>query len=282
MSSRKRVNRANTTFFLVAALFLSLSATPSIAVPLTPVLVKSIDPTENLELIPFGVAGSKFYFFATDPTEDQGGATHGTQLWSSDSTTAGIKMVKNINPTQRYCCPDGVDGNDFFIALGSKYLFTAIEGTHGNELWVSDGTARGTKMVKDINPKGNSGIGDSTVVVGKRLYFTADDGTHGSELWISNGTAKGTHMLKDINPKGDSTILDVTATSSAVFFDTTMDSQSGSTKLWSTDGTAAGTKQVKFTATAGTRILSEIVLRSTLYLGFHDGTHGNGLWRIAK
>jgi len=36
--------------------------------------------------------------------------------------------------------------------VGSLLYFSARDANHGRELWVSDGTARGTRLVMDINP----------------------------------------------------------------------------------------------------------------------------------
>src|SRR5947208_1904342 len=55
-------------------------------------------------------------------------------------------MVADINPgsaTSTY-------GN--FTGVNGTTLFDADDGTHGIELWKTDGTAAGTSMVKDINP----------------------------------------------------------------------------------------------------------------------------------
>ena len=86
--------------------------------------------------------------------------------------------------------------------VGKTLYFTANDGKHGVELWKSDGTKRGTKLVKDINPSSESEDSDigNLVALRKRLYFTANDGKHGLELWRSDGTNRGTTLVKDINP----------------------------------------------------------------------------------
>jgi ELWxxDGT repeat protein len=62
-------------------------------------------------------------------------------------------------------------------------LYFAATNAKGRELWVTDGTAAGTKRISDINP----GAGDAKVQlltkVGSRIVFFADDGTHGVEPW---------------------------------------------------------------------------------------------------
>ncbi len=74
-------------------------------------------------------------------------------------------------------------------------FFEANDGTHGPELWTSDGTAAGTQLVKDIWPGTPGSFPFDFTVVGSRFYFAADDGSHGRELWKSNGTLAGTLMV---------------------------------------------------------------------------------------
>jgi ELWxxDGT repeat protein len=73
-------------------------------------------------------------------------------------------------------------------ALAGTAFFRAKDGTHGVELWQSDGTSAGTQMVRNIRPDsgGTFSRGSSpralTNIAGT-LFFSADDGTHGRELW---------------------------------------------------------------------------------------------------
>jgi ELWxxDGT repeat protein len=86
------------------------------------------------------------------------------------------------------------------IPFGNGFAFYADDGVHGSEVWGTDGTAAGTRLVSDIvpGPLGSNPSGLATA--GGRLYFAADDGIHGRELWESDGTAAGTRMAQDINP----------------------------------------------------------------------------------
>src|SRR5438034_1072453 len=86
------------------------------------------------------------------------------------------------------------------IDVASVQYFTAIDGSHGSELWASDGTTAGTRMVADVRPgSAGSAIADLATIHGK-LVFVANDGTHGAELFASDGTTAGTSLLRDINP----------------------------------------------------------------------------------
>ncbi|MDH3329626.1 MAG: hypothetical protein OEM01_10370, partial [Desulfobulbaceae bacterium] len=117
---------------------------------------------------------------------------------------SSIRLVKDIYP--------GVDDSDpeELVVVNGLLYFGATDGVHGNEIWTSDGTAEGTKMLKDIN----AGAGDSnsyttTFTVGWDrditpmngfLYFAATDGNHPVTLWKSDGTADGTSEVYSVTP----------------------------------------------------------------------------------
>ena len=69
---------------------------------------------------------------------------------------------------------------------GYKAFFAAADATHGEELWVTDGTVAGTKMVKDIH----TGVSGSDINwmarFNDKVVFAANDGTNGMEMWISD------------------------------------------------------------------------------------------------
>ncbi len=127
-----------------------------------------------------------------------------------------------------------------FIECNNKLFFTATDGVHGQELWVSDGTQGGTNMVSDIWPGAHGSGIIYTAVYNNKLYFNASDSVHGQELWVSDGTAGGTSMVADIWPGGGSGYpADFAALNGKLYF-TANDSTHGN-EIWVTDGTTGGT-----------------------------------------
>ncbi len=179
------------------------------------------------------VAGSQMFFAGYTTATNH-------ELWVSDGTEAGTRMLPEI-------LPGGKGGlatqyTSVFVALGNGILFAATDDVHGRELWTSDGTAAGTRMVLDALP-GAKGLFDAqffwAVIFGDRAWFPGMGEEHGRELWSSDGTAAGTAMFLDVHPGPMSSYASpVGIAGGKLLF-------SAISGLWVTDGTAAGTRVLR-------------------------------------
>ena len=114
---------------------------------------------------------------------------HGEQLWRSSGSAVGTSMVADINPAGApgaVAVPDGRIRNPIeqLVNVNGTLFFVANDGTHGFELWQSNGTAVGTMMVHDINPGPGSSYPFDLTNANGTLFFQANDGVDGSEPWI--------------------------------------------------------------------------------------------------
>ncbi|MEO1533922.1 MAG: hyalin, partial [Pseudomonadota bacterium] len=144
----------------------------------------------------FATTGDNVYFVAE--TDE-----FGAELYITDGTTGGTRIVRDINPGSF----DGISSdNDQVIAVhGDKVFLVAQDGSTGEELYITDGTDLGTRRVKDIfegssgseidlGPGQSASLGNTGSII-----FAANDGEFGLELWRSDGTEDGTMMVADIN-----------------------------------------------------------------------------------
>ena len=107
--------------------------------------------------------------------------------------TLFLKQIFTAEDLQRELLPSQV-------AAGGLFYFTALDPAVGMELFVSNGTPEGTRLLRDIAP-GNQPFDPAPtqlIAVGNRDYFTANDGVHGQELWISDGSTEGTRLVVDL------------------------------------------------------------------------------------
>ena len=147
-------------------------------------------------------SGNQFDLTAVDDALffDGYDSSHGGELWRSDGTIAGTRMVKDIRPGPGGSYSDSSYPNELTDVHGTLF-FAANDGAHRRELWRSDGTRSGTRMVRDIKPGARDSYPNDLTAVHRHVYFAADDGRHGRyELWRSDGTRAGTTLVKDIWP----------------------------------------------------------------------------------
>lgn len=127
---------------------------------------------------------------------------------------------------------------------GNRLLFTMTKNTSSNlELWMTDGTAEGTKrFIEDVVFKYLS-IGNteySSVFKGK-FYFMATEYSESSKLWVSDGTLEGTKPF-EIDGKTFYAIFPPNDQSKYDKMVLVILESAGDYKLMRTDGTGYGTK----------------------------------------
>lgn len=165
----------------------------------------------------------------------------GGELWMYEIATGINALVKDIDPRSNTIF------NTDYIAMNSKLYFTANDSVNGSELWVTDGTAAGTKLVKDIYP-GTAGSFPGiagSLAFNNKLYFRATDTANNSELWVSDGTDTGTRKFFEL-VAGDagSQFAGFITYKDKLYFAAAPAPSTNKWQWFATDGTTAGTQFV--------------------------------------
>lgn len=137
---------------------------------------------------------------------------------------------------------------DNFTAMDGKLFFT-IRKDYDNvapsdELWVTDGTAQGTVLLKSFawDRYWSGSSMENFKVFNHALYFRSGNATDRS-LWKSDGTPNGTAKLHDVIMVTPNYLPNVPVIANdRMYFAGTMSEYGADPTLWSTDGTVEGTK----------------------------------------
>jgi len=177
-------------------------------------------------------------FFRVDDTAyfvaDDG--VHGVELWKTDGTTTGTKMLVDTVSEGAGSPPDWLTWfdaalyfsagdavwkhdpstnttgivrqfNPFAASLGPSWftivddtLYFVADGGDGDELWKTDGTTDGTVQVVDLLPGRDSSEPASLTALGNSLIFSARLSEIGNEIWVLDATTYEVQLLADLNP----------------------------------------------------------------------------------
>ena len=205
----------------------------------TPATTTRVAQFSSMNLLPLVASGGKLFFAVADAVKDR------ITLYRTDGTPqSNVPLATFV----------GSYAGDWEMApFRDGVAIAARDGTHGLELWVSDGTPVGTRLVTDLNtleagslPGNVPGRGvpaNDPIEIGtaagapRRLLYAAVDETMNPGVWSTDGTTAGT--VKLIGARRDERVVAITAFGDRALFVL----QSGFTaELWVTDGTPAGTR----------------------------------------
>ncbi len=159
-------------------------------------------------------------------------ALESRQLLAADAT-----VLKNIFPGNGSSLPSPEQQQTPSQPLNGWVYFNANDGTHGFELWRTDGTEVNTHRFLDLTPGSGRSDPHNFIVANGKLFFNAA----GGNLYVTDGTTVGTTLLM-ASGKG---AYAMGAVGSTVYFYYS-DPAQGNTEspggtFWKTDGTLAGT-----------------------------------------
>jgi len=194
-----------------------------------------------------GAGNGKFFFANRD-------AFHGTEWWVSDGTEGGTHLIADLAPGSR----DGAVSEQMLERPDG--LLVGVDGPAGHEPWIINGTAAGSRMLKNIavdTPQPGSNP-EKLRAAGVQLFFLADAPGY-RVVGRSDGRAEGT-TTEVINSTDEWWFADAFASGARYYLQS-------ATVLLSTDGTPAGTELLSFNPGSAVPFRGGVV--------FEDKTDGN-------
>lgn len=160
----------------------------------------------------------------------------GSELWKTDGTPEGTELVRDI-----IVGTVGSEPQDL-TPVGNRLYFTALNEAGARNLWITNGQAAGTRLLKTF-PSGEPPL--KLTAFNGRLIFSGFDSINGRELWESDGTVAGTKMNININPgaAASSAVSDFFNLNDEILYFTAFDPETNR-ELWQMDSNFVATPYI--------------------------------------
>lgn len=203
-----------------------------------------------------------------------------SSIWATDGTLAGtIQISPDIKS----------DGGAGALLSGSELIFGGSTPATGSEIYITDGTVTGTKLVDDIYPGTASSAPGQMASLHGFVYFPASRPAEGRELWRTDGTPGGTTLVADIET-GPASSFDTSIFSTNEIFSNgsfllfAANTTGSGNELWISNGTGAGTVMLKDINTGHSGADSSnprqfYPFNNMVLFAATDATHGEEIWR---
>jgi len=210
----------------------------------------------------------QIYFTSCDISED-------CEIYKYDASTGSaslaIDVTSNLSsfPSQYY-------------VFKNKLFFQAKHSGGFQEMHVSDGTNQGTKLLKIINPTGNSNANIMAEFDGN-LYFCARNSAGLLDVYRTDGSTAGTEMFFDI-PITDPQLWDpltIASSSTSLIFATISDL--GQFQLFISDGDKQNINKIHTSTYEQFFDISNIeIIDNELYVSGRSTTKRGTIWKLSS
>ncbi len=138
-------------------------------------------------------------------------------LWRTDGTPEGTFQLAAFDTYESGDVNRQETPIRIKTELDGKVLFVPFDRQNGDQLWVTDGTIRGTKALTTTGPNPAYFTVSPTVSFGNLFYFPMYGTDTGRELWQSDGTEAGTHITTNLDPDGDAVFRELAIIGNSLF-----------------------------------------------------------------
>jgi ELWxxDGT repeat protein len=182
------------------------------------------------------VSGDHVFFTATDDA-------HGRELWVGDPAGGQSQLVVDLVPGS----DDSFIRNLTPFAGGVLFIHESSQSSSQQQVWFSDGTFLGTRVLAGEVSEGNRSFWDGIFAGESLAYFFGSQVQAGSDpirrLWVTDGTVDGTAPVATHAPFEVYAGTIPAMIGDQLYF--AANEPGTPVVLWTSDGTAAGTRRVQ-------------------------------------